>query len=75
MGYQRIVIYVLLFIGNDTSVQGALCTLASEIYVGLVTCHSVMQRYDVMIEVAVTLLLYIHIAYAGVLGVSLLHTV
>ena len=73
--YQRVVIDVLLLVSYHATVARALSPLAYQVEVQLITCHSVMQRDDVMVHSAVSLLLDIYIAHTGILVVRLLQTI
>ena len=75
VNYQRVVIYVLLLVGNHTSVALALGTLATEGQVELVTGNTVVQGDDVVVYTTVGLLVDIHVAYAYILMMRLLHAI
>ena len=75
VGYQRVVVDVLLLVGNDTAVALALGTLAGECQVQLVAGDAIVKGYDVVVDAAVGLLVDIDVAHAYVLVVGLLHAV
>ena len=72
---KRIVVYMLLLVGNDTAAQPALCTLAAEVQVESVTSGAIVQGDDIVGDMAVGLLLHIDIANAGVLHMSLFQAI
>lgn len=75
MGNQRIIIDMLLFVGYHATITETLGTLAIELEVELITCHSVMQRDDVVIDTAVCLLVDIYITDPNILSMSLFQTI
>ena len=65
----------MLLVGNHAAAKVALGALAAECQVGLVACHPVVQRDDVVVHPAVGLLLYVEVAHPCVLGVGFLQAV
>ena len=72
---QRVVIHMLLFIGNDATIALALSTFAREGEVELVASNTIMQRNHIMVYTTVSLLVNIDIAYAYILMMCLLHAI
>ena len=72
---ERVVIHMLMLIGNDTTIAVAFRPLAREGEVELVTGDAVVQGDDVVVDPTVGLLVDIYITHAHVLGVRLLHAV
>ena len=70
-----IVVHMLLLVGDDTSVEHALGTLATEREVNTIAGHSIMQGDDIMIESAVGILIDIQVAHAHVLRMRLLKAI
>ena len=75
VGDERVVVDMLLFVGNDTAAAIALSTLSHKVEVQLVACHTIVQRDDIMIHATISLLLDIDIADTSVLMMRLLQTV
>ena len=75
MGNQRVIIDMLLFVGNHATVAMTLSSLAREGQVELIAGDAVMQRDDIMIDTTVSLLVDIHIAHAYILIMGLLQTI
>ena len=75
VGDQRVVVDMLLLVGNDTAVAGAFCPLAPQHQVEAVARDAVVKRDDIVVQPAVGLLLYVDIAHTGVLVVGLFQTV
>ena len=69
---QGVVIHMLLLVGNDTTVEVSLGTLARKGHFTTVTGQSVVQSDGIERHVAVGLLVYIQIAEAFVLHMSFL---
>ena len=72
---KSVVVDMLCLVCNDAAVAPALGTLAGELHVESVARHTVVERYDVVVEARVALLLHVHIADTGVAYVCLLHAV
>ena len=72
---ERVVVDVLCLVGNYASVAPTLCSLALEQHVETVACRAVVQRYDVVVNTAVGLLLNVDVRHTRVLIVDLLHAV
>ena len=72
---QRVVVHMLLLIGNHTAIAGTLSTLAREGQVKFVSCNAVMQRDHIMIHATVSLLIDIDIAHAYILIMGLFQTI
>ena len=75
VGNQRVVVHVLLLVGDDAAVALALCPLAREGQVELVAGDAIMERDGVVVHPAVTLLVDIDVAHAYILIVGLLQAV
>ena len=75
MDDKRIVIDMLLLIGNHTTVAAAFSSLARESEVEFVASDTVVQRDDVMVHTTVALLVDIDIADANVLSVRLFEAI
>ena len=72
---ERVVVHVLLLVGDDASREVTLRTFALEDEVGAVAGHSVVERYHVVVHAAVGLLRDEHVAHPHILGVGLLQAV
>ncbi len=72
---ERVVIHMLMLIGNDTTKAVAFRPLAREGEVELVAGDAVVQGDDIVVDPTVGLLVDIYITHAHVLGVRLLHAV
>ena len=75
MGNQRVVVDVLLLVGNDTAAQPALSALAAEVQVESVAGGAIVQGDDIVGDMAVGLLLHIDIANTDVLHMRLFQTI
>ena len=75
MDNQRVVVNMLLLVGNDASVTFTLGTLARERQVKLVAGDAVVQGYHVVGDTARALLVDIDIAHAYILMMGLLQAV
>ena len=73
--YQRVVVYMLLLVGNHTTVTLALGTLTAEGKVELIAGYTVVQGDDVVVNTTVCLLVDLYITYTNVLGVSFLEAI
>ena len=72
---ERVVIDMLLLVGDDAAIALALGALAREGEVELVARRTIVQRDDVVVDAAVALLVDIDIADANVLVVRLLQAI
>ena len=72
---ERVVVYVLRFVGNDTAVAPAFGSITLEGEVEHVARHAIMEGDDIMVDTTVGLLLDINIAHADILVVSFLQAI
>ena len=72
---ERVVVYILLFVGNNAAVAMTLSSLTRECQVKLVAGHAIVQRDDVMGHAAVALLVDVDVADTNVLIVGFFQTV
>ena len=70
-----VVVHVLCFVCYYAAVAPTLGTLALKLYVEAIACNTIVQCNNVVVETLVALLLHIHVRYACVLDVCLLHTI
>ena len=75
VGDERVVIHMLLLVGNHTAIALALSTLAREGEVEFIASNAVVEGDDVMVHPAVGLLVDIDIAHANILIMCLLKTI
>ena len=75
MDDERIIVHMLLFVGNHTAAAGTFSTFTAKNKVQLVARDTIMQRNDIMVDTTVGLLVDIDVADADILGMRLLHTI
>ena len=67
-----IVVHMLTLVGYDTPAKVTFRPFTVENKIGTIACDTVVQRYDVVIDAAVGLLVDIHIAHSDILCMSFL---
>ena len=72
---ERVVIHMLLLVGNHAATKVALRPLALEDEVDLIACQSIVQRDDIVIQAAIGILLDEKIAHTDILVMSLFQTI
>ena len=72
---ERIVVHMLVLVGNHAAAQPALSPLAVQFEVEFIACDTVVESDDVMHHPTVGLLVHIDIAQPHILGMRLLQTV
>ena len=75
VNYERVIINMLLLVGNYTAVALALSTFTTEGKVEFIAGNTVVQSDDVVVYTTVSLLIDVNIAQAHVLIMCLLHAI
>ena len=66
-----IIIYMLILIGNYAAITPTFGAFALQNKVETVACYAIMERYYIVVNATICLLLNINIAYSKVLRMSL----